>query len=150
MTIGDIRRELKMYYEYQREVDALGREIAQLKAEKDRILSAGSKNDGQPRGSDTSDPTYAQARLRIDHFDAKIARALERQKEYLSKLSRIDRWLDMLPAIRRGIIREKYCKLREWHAVAREFKYSVSYCKALTSEAIEFIAKTWDEKNSTL
>ena len=123
MTKDEIKRELKQYYAYQREADAIDREIKQLIAERDRVLVAGSKFDGQPRGTDTSDPTYAQARHRIDYYDSKIKIAVNRQKEYLDKLARIDRWLDMLPIMRRRIVYQKYCKQREWWLVAKEVEY---------------------------
>lgn len=141
MTKDEIKRELKLYYEYHREVDAIVREISQLTADRDRIFTVGSKFDGQPRGTDTSDPTYSQARQRIDYYDSKIEAAVDRQKEYLDKLARIDRWLDMLPVIRRKIVSEKYCKQREWEVVAREVKYSPQHCRRLADEAIGFISR---------
>lgn len=117
-------------------------ELKKLKGERDAIYAEGTPPDGQPRSSDTGNPT-AKIVEKLDRYDRKIARIEAEIATYDAKMQCIEDVVSRLAPDEQQIARLRYMRTKplRWDEIARETHFSVSHCYRINQRVLQKIKK---------
>lgn len=117
-------------------------ELKKLKDERDAIYAEGTPPDGQPRSSDTGNPT-AKIVEKLDRYDRKIARIEAEIATYDARMQCIEDVVSRLAPDEQQIARLRYMctKPLRWDEIARETHFSVSHCYRINQRVLQKIKK---------
>lgn len=95
--------------------------LEELKAERDEIYAESTPPDGQPRSSDTGNPT-AKIVEKLDRYDRKIARIEAEIATYDARMQCIEDVVSRLAPDEQQIARLRYMHMKplRWDEIARE------------------------------
>lgn len=117
-------------------------ELKKLKDERDAIYAEGTPPDGQPRSSDTGNPT-AKIVEKLDRYDRKIARTEAEIATYDARMQCIEDVVSRLAPDEQQIARLRYMRTKplRWDEIARETHFSVSHCYRINQRVLQKIKK---------
>ena len=117
-------------------------ELKKLKGERDAIYAEGTPPDGQPRSSDTGNPT-AKIVEKLDRYDRKIARIEAEIATYDTRMQCIEDVVSRLAPDEQQIARLRYMRTKplRWDEIARETHFSVSHCYRINQRVLQKIKK---------
>ena len=117
-------------------------ELKKLKDERDAIYAEGTPPDGQPRSSDTGNPT-AKIVEKLDRYDRKIARIEAEIATYDARMQCIEDVVSRLAPDEQQIARLRYMRAKplRWDEIARETHFSVSHCYRINQRVFQKIKK---------
>ena len=117
-------------------------ELKKLKGERDAIYAEGTPPDGQPRSSDTGNPT-AKIVEKLDRYDRKIARTEAEIVTYDARMQCIEDVVSRLAPDEQQIARLRYMRMKplRWDEIARETHFSVSHCYRINQRVLQKIKK---------
>lgn len=117
-------------------------ELKKLKDERDAIYAEGTPPDGQPRSSDTGNPT-AKIVEKLDRYDRKIARIEAEIATYDARMQGIEDVVSRLSPDEQQIARLRYMRMKplRWDEIARETHFSVSHCYRINQRVLQKIKK---------
>ena len=117
-------------------------ELKKLKDERDAIYAEGTPPDGQPRSSDTGNPT-AKIVEKLDRYDRKIARTEAEIATYDARMQCIEDVVSRLAPDEQQIARLRYMRMKplRWDKIARETHFSVSHCYRINQRVLQKIKK---------
>lgn len=117
-------------------------ELKKLKAERDEIYAESTPPDGQPRSSDTGNPT-AKIVEKLDRYDRKIARTEAEIATYDARMQCIEDVVSRLAPDEQQIARLRYMRTKplRWDEIARETHFSVSHCYRINQRVLQKIKK---------
>ena len=116
--------------------------LEELKAERDEIYAESTPPDGQPRSSDTGNPT-AKIVEKLDRYDRKIARTEAEIATYDARMQCIEDVVSRLAPDEQQIARLRYMRTKplRWDEIARETHFSVSHCYRINQRVLQKIKK---------
>lgn len=117
-------------------------ELKKLKGERDAIYAEGTPPDGQPRSSDTGNPT-AKIVEKLDRYDRKIARIEAEIATYDARMQGIEDVVSRLAPNEQQIAQLRYMRMKplRWDEIARETHFSVSHCYRINQRVLQKIKK---------
>lgn len=117
-------------------------ELKKLKDERYAIYAEGTPPDGQPRSSDTGNPT-AKIVEKLDRYDRKIARIEAEIATYDARMQCIEDVVSRLAPDEQQIARLRYMRMKplRWDEIARETHFSVSHCYRINQRVLQKIKK---------
>ena len=126
-------------------------ELKKLKGERDAIYAEGTPPDGQPRSSDTGNPT-AKIVEKLDRYDRKIARIEAEIATYDAKMQCIEDVVSRLAPDEQQIARLRYMRTKplRWDEIARETHFSVSHCYRINQRVLQKIKKMRVDSGSNM
>ena len=116
--------------------------LEELKAERDEIYAESTPPDGQPRSSDTGNPT-AKIVEKLDRYDRKIARIEAEIATYDARMQCIEDVVSRLAPDEQQIAQLRYMRMKplRWDEIARETHFSVSHCYRINQRVLQKIKK---------
>nr|DAG52963.1 MAG TPA: Protein of unknown function (DUF1492) [Caudoviricetes sp.] len=117
-------------------------ELKKLKDERDAIYAEGTPPDGQPRSSDTGNPT-AKIVEKLVRYDRKIARIEAEIATYDARMQCIEDVVSRLAPDEQQIAQLRYMRMKplRWDEIARETHFSVSHCYRINQRVLQKIKK---------
>lgn len=117
-------------------------ELKKLKDERYAIYAEGTPPDGQPRSSDTGNPT-AKIVEKLDRYDRKIARIEAEIATYDARMQGIEDVVSRLAPNEQQIAQLRYMRMKplRWDEIARETHFSVSHCYRINQRVLQKIKK---------
>ena len=117
-------------------------ELKKLKDERYAIYAEGTPPDGQPRSSDTGNPT-AKIVEKLDRYDRKIARIEAEIATYDARMQCIEDVVSRLAPDEQQIAQLRYMRMKplRWDEIARETHFSVSHCYRINQRVLQKIKK---------